>query len=450
MMPDLDDYRWLVSDAAVPWLTHVAAELAGSNPTPAFVAKLRKQMSPARVHLVFEQIELRARAQEKFSLAGQMFFTRKGLEQATDEQIAAVKAARFPAGEPLADLCCGIGGDLIALTRGAGFPPAISRGVGVSPAIPTRSVCEGALPTCGFDLDPAVAILAQANLHVHECRRSEVHSTDAAAFPVSDVAAWHIDPDRRASGSRTTKVEHYEPPLETLARLLAANPTAAIKLAPAAIVPPQWRDAAERCWYGSRGECRQQVAWFGSLARHPGLHGATIVDAHGGETTIVGRSDEPIPVAEMLGRFLYEPHAAVLAAKLAGALCRETGLAAVSPEVAYLTGPTSGGRESLPGTASPTAMISADKDGGPLLAPFEVVAVLPLDQKQLKSYCREHRIGMLEVKKRGVDIDPERLRKQVVGDGDDAATLIVTPVAGQVRAIVARRVSLPTSVDLAG
>lgn len=453
-MATLDDIRWLVSDDAAAWLARVAFDLAGSAPTPAFVAKLRKDLSAERSHLVLEQVELRRRAQDKFTHADQMFFTRKGLEQATDEQIAAVKATRFPAGQPLADLCCGIGGDLIALSRGRGCQPALEtrrvseelrtptrsvseeHGVGFQPVWEARRVSEGALPAIGIDFDPAISLLAAANLRANQCDRAGVRSADAASFPVADVAAWHIDPDRRAAGSRTTKVEHYQPPLETLDRLLTANSSAAIKLAPAADVPSYWRTAAELCWLGSRGECRQQVAWFGSLAHHPGQHSATVVDARGGPRTIVGRPDEPIPVADTLGRYLYEPHAAVLAAKLTGSLCQETGLAAVSTGVAYLT---SGDRESSRPALSDDGQMALGKDSRPLLAAFEIIDVLPVDLKQLKSYCRQHRLGHLEVKKRGLDIDPERLRKQVIGNGDESATLIVAPIVGTVSAIVTRR-----------
>ncbi len=66
-----------------------------------------------------------------------MFFTARGLEQATDEIVAACTASRFPRGLPLAELCCGIGGDLLALAH---------RG-----------------PVVGVDRDPAAAILADAN-----------------------------------------------------------------------------------------------------------------------------------------------------------------------------------------------------------------------------------------------------------------------------------------------
>ena len=339
-----------------------------------------------------------------------MFFTRKGLEQATDGEVAAHKAARFPAGR-VADLCCGIGGDAIALAQRS-----LTRSASKAERL-TRSVSE---EICAVDLDPIAAVLAAANLSACGCTGATVAALDAAAFPVGDYAAWHIDPDRRPAGRRTSRVELFSPALEVIERLLAQNGNAAIKLAPAALAPPSWGEVAELEWLGSRGECRQQVAWFGSLARHPGQLSATIVDARGGPRTVVGRSAEPIPLAAKLGRFLYEPHAAVLAAKLEGTLCREHALAAVSSGVAYLT--------------------SDELVDEPALDAFEVMDMLPLDLKRLKAYFRERQIGRLEVKKRGVDIDPQKLRKSVIGEGEGAATLIISRVGGAVQAIIGQRV----------
>ena len=396
MSAGLEDYRWLVSDAAQPWLARVGEDVAKkSGPTASLLERLRKDLSAARAHLVVEQCELRGRAREKFSLAERMFFTRKGLEQATDEPIATCKASRFPAGETVADLCCGIGGDALALARRR--------------------------PVVAADLDPVCCLLTAANGRGCEIdeNRLNVKTTDAATISVGNLAAWHIDPDRRAQGRRTTRVELFEPPLESIESLLAANPNAAIKLAPAAEAPAAWAGSAELEWLGSRGECRQQMTWFGSLARHPSRRSATIVDGAGGPRTITGSGDEPIPVSKSLGHFIYEPHSAILAAELTGAVCLEHSLQAVTTGIAYLTS---------------DALVSDSA-----LAAFKVLEFLPLDQKQLKAWCREHRIGRLEVKKRGVDVDPEKLRKAIIANGDHAATLIVTPLQGKVRVIVAER-----------
>src|SRR5499427_5513320 len=64
------------------------------------------------------QHELRRRARAKFSRAMDMFFTRAGLEQASAEVIAGHRLARYEGAGLIADLCCGIGGDLTALAAG--------------------------------------------------------------------------------------------------------------------------------------------------------------------------------------------------------------------------------------------------------------------------------------------------------------------------------------------
>lgn len=407
MAASRDDYRWLVSEAALPWLQLVRDELTPGGCEPSgeprqrvsvgLLARLRKGVSAERAHLIIEQVELRRRGREKFVQADQMFFTRKGLEQATDEQLAEYKAARIPAGQPSTDLCCGIGGDLLALAQ---------RG-----------------KVTGVDLDPVAAIFAAANAAAHGISQEGccLLVQDAAETELASVAAWHCDPDRRAEGKRTTRVETFAPSFDALHRLLASNHNAAIKLAPATEAPAAWAETAELEWLGSRGECRQQVAWYGALARYPRQRAATVVEPSGESRTICGQPDEPIPPAAILQCYLYEPHAALLAARLTGVVCREHDLSAISAGIAYLT--------------------SDRRIADAALAAFEVTDVLPLDRKQLKAYCREHGIGRLEVKKRGVEIDPDRLRKEIIAGGENEATLIVSPVAGQTRAIIARRLA---------
>ena len=44
------------------------------------------------------------------------------------------------------------------------------------------------------------------------------------------------------------------------------------------------------------------------------------------------------------------------------------------------------------------------------------------------------------MKKRGCDVEPEKLRKKLGGQGDKEGTLLAFPLAGKIQAIVARRV----------
>src|SRR5436309_7280206 len=79
------------------------------------ISHLRKFHPPARVAAAIELLNLRVRARAKFSRADEMFFTREGLEQSSSEAVAKWGAARFPEGATILDLCCGIGGDAVAL-----------------------------------------------------------------------------------------------------------------------------------------------------------------------------------------------------------------------------------------------------------------------------------------------------------------------------------------------
>ncbi|HEY4308502.1 MAG TPA: class I SAM-dependent methyltransferase [Pirellulales bacterium] len=389
-----DDYRWLTSADGEAWLAKAGVD---RRSTLIVTAELRRQLSPERTHLVLEQVELRRRARQKFSAAEGMFFTPIGLEQATDEFVASYKARRFPTGAPVADLCCGIGGDLLALA---------ARG-----------------PVTGVDRDPAVAVIAAANAKaVLPQATVTVATTDVDRFDIHEFAAWHIDPDRRPEGRRTTRVDLHEPGPEVIDRLRRKCGAGSIKLAPAATLPDAWPAEAELEWISRGGECRQLVCWFGSLARDVGRRRASIIDPRAAEVrSITGAGDEHPPKADALGQYLYEPDAAVLAAELTADLAAEHDLAAITYGIGYLTGDR----------------VLAD----PALAGFAIHEVLPLDRRRLRAVMRERRIGRLEIKKRGVDIDIEKLRQELKLSGDHSATLVLLPRDGHPTAIVAERLS---------
>jgi hypothetical protein len=396
------DYEWLVSDQAEPFLTSVAQQ---EDPLAA-ARLLRGKLSVERVHLVLEQVRLRARARKKFTLADRLFFTPMGLEQATDEWIAAYKATRFAAGEPVVDFCCGIGGDLMAFAR---------RG-----------------PATGVDRDPVAALLAQTN-----CRRAtavgdlspatqrafdaSIEALEASEHSLAAHSLWHIDPDRRATGRRTTRVEFHDPPAATIDRLRARSAHGAVKLAPAAEVYEPWSQEAELEWISFSRECRQLVLWFGRLAIAVGRRRATIVDRHGAPPrSVTGSAAVETSIVARIGRYLFEPDAAVLAADLTGALAEELQLAAIAPGAVYLTGD------------------SPIRD--PAVAAFEVLDVVPFDLKRLKKLLRAGRFGRLEVKKRGVPHDPAAVARQLKVPGEHAATLLIARLGKPVVAILARRV----------
>lgn len=75
----------------------------------------------------------------------------------------------------------------------------------------------------------------------------------------------------------------------------------------------------------------------------------------------------------------------------------------------------------------------------PFAQRFRVVDELPVDEKKLKRALRERGIGTLEIKKRGVDVDPAQLRKRLALSGAASATLVLTRRAGKRVALLAER-----------
>ena len=95
----LADYHWLTAEETAPLLRDLQQQLTATGQVDVrLAASLRKSHSSSRTHLLLEQIELRGRARDKFADPREMFFTRKGLEQCTDEVLSQYKAQRFAAG----------------------------------------------------------------------------------------------------------------------------------------------------------------------------------------------------------------------------------------------------------------------------------------------------------------------------------------------------------------
>ena len=120
-----------------------------------------------------------------------------------------------------------------------------------------------------------------------------------------------------------------------------------------------------------------------------------------------------------MGEFLYEPDGAVVRAGLVDEFASLVRAHRVDPSVAYLT---------------------ADWDmPTPFATVFAVREVLPFDEKVLRAWVRERGIGTLEIKKRGLDVDPADLRRRLRPKGRGAATLVLAPTPAGARVVVCER-----------
>jgi len=370
----------------------------GDDDVVATVAALRKQgHSPALVSAVLGQSRLRARAAGKFGdFASRMLFTEAGLEQATRLPVAARHAGRFRAAgvRSVADLGCGVGGDAMAL-----------------------AALE--LDVLAVDRDEVTAAVAAYNLAPWPAARV-VHG-DAETVDLDGVEAVWLDPARRTSGHAATKrlpdPADWSPSLDVAFGHAEHRPTG-VKLGPGIdrdLLPAD----AECQWISVDREVVEVGVWFGSLAR-PGVgRSALVVSASGAAELTAPADSDDVEVGD-LGEWLYEPDGAVIRARLIGDLARSIGARTISRDIAYLTADEP--------VETPFAQV------------FRVVEALPLDEKTLKRELRARGVGRLEIKKRGVDVDPAAFRKRLSLQGTGSATLVLTRVAGRHTALLCERV----------
>ncbi|MAS55157.1 SAM-dependent methyltransferase [Nocardioides sp.] len=378
---DLDAFRWLLTDDGAALLDR-ATDLAG-GPELGVQAELRRTASPEQVAAALTQVGLRARGAAKFgSDAAAMFFTPDGLEQATRTRVATHRAGRLQAfgTATLVDLGCGIGGDLVASAR-------------------TGITCAG------VDLDPLRVAVAEANLAAlglpGAVMVADVTEVDTSPFEVA-----FADPARRTGAGRSFRVEDWTPPWHFVETLLARD--SCVKVAPG--IPHDLVPAGvEAEWVSDHGEVKEAALWSGRLATT--ARRATVI-GDGGLATLTEDDD---PGAAAVGvrapaEFLYEPDGAVIRAGLVTAVAAGVQGGLVDEHIAYVTSDAS--------------------FRTPFARGYRVLEALPYREKQLKAALRERGIGRLTIKKRGVDVVPEQLRKRLALRGDNEATLVLTRVAG--------------------
>lgn len=386
---DLDAFRWLLTDAGQRLLaTAVEATAAESDPL-AVQTRLRREAEAAHVAAALTQAELRSRAVAKLGDRAQcMYFTPDGLEQATRQRVAEHRAARLVAAatETLIDLGCGIGGDLIA-AAGAGL------------------VCAG------IDLDPLRVEVARANLAALGLPGA-VTVADATEVDTTPFDVAYADPARRSARGRVFDVEGWTPPWPFVEGLLRR--ASCVKVAPG--IPHDLIPAGvEAEWVSDHGEVKEAALWSGRLATT--ARRATVIGA-GGLATLTDE-DDPGPAGESgaagvplraVGDFLYEPDGAVIRAGLVTAVAAGVHGGLVDPHIAYVT--------------------SDEAFRTPFARGYRVLEELPYREKQLRAALRERGIGRLAIKKRGVQVVPEQLRKRLDLRGEEEATLVLTRVAG--------------------
>jgi hypothetical protein len=398
MQKSLDLYRWLTSEHATDILTETERRLLASENMVRIATRLRKQIGVDQAAALIELARLRIKGTRKFGRAEQMFFTADGLQMATDERIAAYKSQRFEKFERVADLCCGIGGDLIWLGQLVG---------------------QGGLR--GFDRDPLAVLYANANLAIYKLPPlARLQST--AEVDWSEYDAIHIDPQRRAK-KKTTAGDQFSPTLREISEALDDRISAGIKVAPATGDTGHLHALIEREWIGHSRQCQQQMIWTGKLAHRPGHRRAVRIGKSGELTAFdfpAAQIDAAnIGLAKRILRYLYEPHSVLLASGLAKPMACCLGLEILAPDIPYFT---------------------ADRRlDNRLWARFALVCEMPANAKKVLHELTRLEVGRLEIKNRGVDENLSDRFRGLKTRGSNSAAVILAPIRNRPTAIIVKR-----------
>ena len=355
------------------------------------------------------------------------------LEQSTAQDIGRWKANLWPCGNDATakvhDLCCGMGGDSFYL--------------------------PASLQLTGVDLDENRLAMYRHNLQAFG-KAAETICADVRSIEGADY--FTIDPARRAiEGENQRDLRNLTPTLEEVVEISRHYKGGMAKLPPG-YPPAEIPDGTEILYLGGHSDCRECLVLFGELAKHPDTVRAVIIDKNG-ETfaewtrrrdrsletldddlqekldrndslegkdrtyrTATSRSD--LPLGE-ISKYLAEPAPVLIRSHLfnVAALAHDPEAHLISEGIAYVTG------------------------GTPLHAPgfasYEVLAHTEIATGAVRNMLKEHDIGKITLKLRGVKLDPDTEIKRLKPKGKNEAILFYTRAQGEKTAILARRLSCP-------
>ena len=388
-----EDIAWLRSPEGAP-VTRLATErLQSGDDELRVIEALRRSVPPEQARAALGLAIGRSVAAPKFSDAADLFCDRETAEQASSELVARHSAQRFAGLASVADLGCGMGGDLLEIAREA--------------------------EVVALDRDATHLAMAEANTTVRGLSaRVRFVAADLETFEAIDHEAAWLDPSRRDSGGRRLDPERWSPPLSTAIEVARHFPGAGLKLAPG-IERERLPADGELEFVSLEGRLVEAVLWLGTLvrtARH-----ATILGGDGTLSELSGDPDDRPPEVAPVGSYLYDPDPAVGRAQLIRHLAAEMDAWQLDARVAYL---------------------SADRAvSTPFARRFRVLASMPFSERQLLEELIRLEAGRVEVMRRGSSIETNELATRLDRrlDGDRVLTVALTRVGSEPVAIVCER-----------
>jgi hypothetical protein len=394
-----EDVAALSAPGAAGLLRDATQAYAGNAPDALQLAeRLRSGGHDAQlVALALTQGRLRRRVADRLGPRGaRLLWTPESAEQATRAEVSAHRVGRLvdrlAAAARVADLGCGAGADALAMA-------------------------DAGLAVDAYEYDPATAAVAATNVALEgyeqriTVRRADVTSLDLRELQCD---AAYVDPARRSGANRRFDPEGWSPPWSWVQRLAEQVPATVAKVAPG--IPHDLLPAgAEGEWVSWQGDLKEATVWNAPLAT--ARRRATLLPSRA--TVTDAQLPDAVPVGSV-GRWLVEPDDAVIRAGLVAAVVAAVSGRLLDEHIAYV--------------------VADEQPSTPLGTTYEVLEELPFALKRMRSALRSRGFGDVVVKKRGVAVLPEEVRRRLglSGQGPTATVVLTRRHSGPLALLVTR------------
>lgn len=316
----------------------------------------------------------RARHTTRTKLPPDWLMCHESAQQATPMPVADIRAARI---------------------RRLLGPTAVAHDVTCSIGTEGHAIHAAGLTYIGSDIDPARVAMARHNLGPQPALYAADALRPATTHPADVIIA---DPARRQAGRRITNPEHLLPPLSQLTTTYPHTPMA-IKCAPG-LDFHDWDGLVSLV--SVDGGVKEACLYSPTLADNQRRE-AVIIRTGQPTRVITDQGPDDIPEGPP-GTYIIDPDGAIVRAGLVRHYGYNENLWMLDHRIAYLTG----------------AAIPAGTSG------FRYRETVPL--KKLKSALHAHDCAVVEILVRGVDIDPDQLRKKLRLTGAQPLTIVCTRI----------------------
>lgn len=372
-------------------VTHLGeSEFFSASSMTLLSRKKLKTVDPALLNICIEIVCCRNRLMPEYPWASKGFFHQQGVEQKTSQALSTHHAKFFSGVHSLCEIGTGLGFDTLEFSR----------------------VAE---KVTSFDTNLLTVLFARHNLSVQGISNVDICHGEEWKSSQQKFDGYFADPSRRTDrGERIKDPEQYSPSLSSVLSFFEGK-LFGIKVSPLVIPPKNFEGGTE--WLGDGEDLKELVLWGGkgSFKR---------VSVPSREFSFESEAQVPRYLSEIFSPpfYLVEPHSSIIGSLLYPQFFASQGLHTFDSGVSY--------------GVSKEYIVEHS-----MYRRFKIEEVMPLRIPDILKRSKVLDLGReTEVKKRGVEIDPNDIQKKLSKDGSNKKVIFLTRHAEKKVCLIGERI----------